>query len=159
MEHCIFWPCNECILHLSLYSLHLQDVLWHRKPYLKVSEREGRSAVQERRVCMYVCVCWGVSVLVSQKADSQTQHVTSDAFPSLSLSLFALHPTCLHVSVSAGWGARVQHTVNSLTPALTAKTSHSVTLPVLATNSITSPRFLFRVKKNPHSHIAHCLHC
>lgn len=63
-----------------LSTLHMQDVLWHRKPYLKVSGREGRSPVQQGRGGLG----GGGSAAASQKTDSPTRHVTSDASPPLS---------------------------------------------------------------------------
>lgn len=86
----------------TLFSLHVQDVLWHRKPYLKVSGREGRSTVLGVG-CRF---CYGESE--SSSRPSVVSHLML-----LSLSLF--NPTCLHVSVSACRGAHVQHTVNSVT--------------------------------------------
>lgn len=61
----------------SLFSQHVQDVLWHRKPYLKVDEREGRSPVQDRGDVRFCCS--------ESEADSWTQHVTSYASPPLSV--------------------------------------------------------------------------
>lgn len=125
----------------SLFRRHVQDVLLHRKPYLKVDGRAGSSPVQEG----------GKGCLRSCHGDvySRTQHVTSDASPPLSL---LLPPTCLQVSVSAAWAAHVKCRVNPVTRALLAKTSHSVALPSLNSNSITSPRSLFLFEKKNDIH-------
>lgn len=100
----------------------------------------GSSPVQGGKGCL--CSCHG-------DAYSRTQHVTSDASPPLSLLLPA---TCLQVSVSAAWAAHVKCRVNPVTRALLAKTSHSVALPSLNSNSITSPRSLFLFEKKMDIH-------
>lgn len=68
-------------------------------------------------------------------------------------SLFLLHPTCLHVSVSASLRACVQYTVNSLTPKLL---SLCQALPILTSNPVTSPRRFFSGKMS-HSRTTRCL--
>lgn len=90
---------------LWVSSLRALAVLRHRKTSLNGARwRQGRSLAQERGFLF-----WWV-----RRADGPSQRVTSDA----SSPLPAPAAACLHVSVSTGWGARVQHTVNSLTPAL-----------------------------------------
>ena len=81
-EHESDWALLFVAMQTVLTSvLRVQDVLCHRKPYLKVSGGEGRCLVRQRWGWG-----WGGCVVVSQTADRPPQHVTSDASPPLSVS-------------------------------------------------------------------------
>lgn len=120
----------------SLFSLHVQDVLWHRKPFFKVNGRAGRSPVLES---------WDVWFWVREQTVGPP-HITSHApsplpVPAL-LNLFAcLCQRCRRSACSA----HSELIDPPPPPTRLAKTSHSVTLPSLTSNSITSPGFLFLI--------------
>lgn len=84
--------CNDWIAFWNhttsgLFSLHVQDVLWHRKPHLKVTGGEGRSLVLVVGCSPKKLFWW-----VSRSGSYPACHIWW-----FSSSLFLCHPTCLHV--------------------------------------------------------------
>lgn len=74
----------------SLFSQHVQDVVWHRKPYLKVDGREGRSPVQDRGDVRFCC---GES---ESRQSDPARHIL--CFSS-SLCSCSMQPVCMSLSV------------------------------------------------------------
>lgn len=96
----------------SLFSRHVQDVLWHRKPYLKVDGRAGSSPVQEGGDG---CLCSSCQRESECRQSDPARHIWCFSSP------LSAPATCLQVSVSAAWAAHVKLKVNSVTQAPLAK--------------------------------------